>query len=60
MIAFTGSQGNFQLNVYKAVMLHNVLTLMELLTDSSRCFVIATPLRPSPIGSASASILVIV
>ena len=24
--AFAGSQGNFQLNVYKPVILHNVLT----------------------------------
>ena len=24
-VAFAGSQGNFQLNVYKPVMLHNVL-----------------------------------
>jgi hypothetical protein len=29
-VAFAGSQGNFQLNVYKLVMLHNVLTSIEL------------------------------
>jgi fumarate hydratase class II len=37
-VAFAGSQGNFQLNVYKPVMLHNVLTSIELLTDASRSF----------------------
>jgi fumarate hydratase class II len=37
-VAFAGSQGNFQLNVYKPVMLHNVLTSVELLTDASRSF----------------------
>jgi len=37
-VAFAGSQGNFQLNVYKPVMLHNVLTSIELLTDVSRSF----------------------
>jgi len=33
-----GSQGNFQLNVYKPVMLHNVLTSIELLADACRSF----------------------
>ena len=37
-VAFAGSQGNFQLNVYKPVMLHNVLMSIELLADSSRSF----------------------
>jgi len=37
-VAFAGSQGNFQLNVYKPVILHNVLTSIEVLTDSSRSF----------------------
>jgi len=37
-VAFAGSQGNFQLNVYKPVMLHDVLTSIELLTDASRSF----------------------
>ena len=37
-VAFAGSQGNFQLNVYKPVMLHNVLTSIELLTDACRSF----------------------
>ena len=29
-VAFAGSQGNFQLNVYKPVILHNVLESIEL------------------------------
>src|SRR6185437_4802280 len=37
-VAFAGSQGNFQLNVFKPVMLHNVLTSAELLKDSCRSF----------------------
>jgi fumarate hydratase class II len=37
-VAFAGSQGNFQLNVYKPVMLHNVLTSIELLADAARSF----------------------
>src|ERR1700757_1756214 len=37
-VAFAGSQGNFQLNVYKPVMLHNLLTSIELLADASRSF----------------------
>jgi len=37
-VAFAGSQGNFQLNVYKTVMLHNVLTSIQLLADSTRSF----------------------
>ena len=37
-VAFAGSQGNFQLNVYKPVMLHNVLTSVELLSDAVRSF----------------------
>jgi fumarate hydratase, class II len=37
-VAFAGSQGNFQLNVYKPVMFHNVLTSIELLADASRSF----------------------
>ena len=58
--AFAGSQGNFQLNVYKPVMLHNVLTSIEFLTGPSRSFLIVAPLGSSPIKSASESILVIV
>jgi len=37
-VAFAGSQGNFQLNVYKPVMLHNVLTSAELLAEGCRSF----------------------
>jgi len=37
-VAFAGSQGNFQLNVYKTVMLHNVLTSIQLLADATRSF----------------------
>lgn len=37
-VAFAGSQGNFQLNVYKPVMLHNVMVSIELLTDACHAF----------------------
>ena len=37
-VAFAGSQGNFQLNVYKPVMVHNVLESIELLTDACHAF----------------------
>jgi fumarate hydratase class II len=37
-VAFAGSQGNFQLNVYKPVILHNVLVSIELLTDACGSF----------------------
>ncbi len=37
-VAFAGSQGNFQLNVYKPVMLHNVLESIQLLADAARSF----------------------
>ena len=37
-VAFAGSQGNFQLNVYKPVMLHNVLESIGLLADAIRSF----------------------
>jgi fumarate hydratase class II len=37
-VAFAGSQGNFQLNVYKPVMLHNVLESIELLAGACRSF----------------------
>jgi fumarate hydratase class II len=36
--AFAGSQGNFQLNVYKPVMVHNVLESIALLADSCHAF----------------------
>jgi fumarate hydratase, class II len=37
-VAFAGSQGNFQLNVYKPVILHNVLESIELLADATHSF----------------------
>jgi fumarate hydratase class II len=37
-VAFAGSQGNFQLNVYKPVMVHNVLESAELLADACLAF----------------------
>ncbi|MGH2693934.1 MAG: class II fumarate hydratase [Actinomycetota bacterium] len=37
-VAFSGSQGAFQLNVYKPVMLHNVLESVALLSDAVTAF----------------------
>jgi fumarate hydratase class II len=37
-IAFAGSQGNFELNVFKPVMIANLLRSIRLLADSSRSF----------------------
>jgi fumarate hydratase class II len=37
-VAFSGSQGHFQLNVFKPVMLHNVLESASLLADACRSF----------------------
>jgi fumarate hydratase class II len=37
-VAFAGSQGNFQLNAYKPIMLHNVLESAQLLADGIRSF----------------------
>ena len=37
-VAFAGSQGNFQLNAYKPVMLHNLLESAELMADACRSF----------------------
>jgi len=37
-VAFAGSQGNFQLNVYKPVMVHNVLESIELISDACAAF----------------------
>jgi fumarate hydratase class II len=37
-VAFAGSQGNFQLNVFKPVMLHNLLESAGLLADACRSF----------------------
>jgi fumarate hydratase class II len=37
-VAFAGSQGNFQLNVYKPVMVHSVLSSIQLLGDACGAF----------------------
>jgi len=37
-VAFAGSQGDFQLNVYKPVMVHNVLESIDLLADAGKAF----------------------
>jgi fumarate hydratase class II len=37
-VALANTQGNFQLNVYKPVILHNVLESIDLLADASRSF----------------------
>ncbi len=37
-IGFAGSQGNFELNVFKPVMIHNLLQSIQLLADVSRNF----------------------
>jgi fumarate hydratase class II len=39
VIGFAGSQGNFQLNVFKPVMIHNFLNSVGLLADACRSFV---------------------
>lgn len=38
-IGFAGSQGNFELNVYKPVMIHNFLHSVRLMKDACRMFV---------------------
>src|SRR2546428_2357173 len=38
-ITFAGSQGNFELNVYKPVMIHNLLHSIRLIHDACRGFV---------------------
>ena len=37
-VAFAGSQGNFQLNVYKPIILHEVIDSIELLGEAVRSF----------------------
>jgi fumarate hydratase class II len=37
-ISMAGSQGNFELNVFKPVMIHNLLHSVRLLADSCRSF----------------------
>ncbi len=38
-IAFAGSQGNFELNVYKPLMIYNLLTSVRILSDAMNSFV---------------------
>lgn len=38
VIGFADSQGNFELNVFKPVIIHNFMNAVHLLTDSSRMF----------------------
>jgi fumarate hydratase class II len=38
-IGFAGSQGNFELNVFKPVMIHNLLHSIRLLKDAARGFI---------------------
>jgi fumarate hydratase class II len=38
-VGFAGSQGNFELNVFKPVMIYNFLHSVTLLTDASKGFV---------------------
>lgn len=37
-ISFGGSQGNFELNVYKPMMIHNLLHSIQLISDSCKAF----------------------
>jgi len=37
-VAFAGSQGNFQLNVFKPVMVHNILESIQLIADACGAF----------------------
>jgi fumarate hydratase class II len=48
-VAIAGSQGNFQLNVYKPVILHNVLESVALLAEACDSFRVhcAVGLRPN-------------
>ena len=59
-VAFAGSQGNFQLNVFKPVILHGVLESIELIADACRPFEerCARGIEPDlPIASRSISII---
>src|SRR5258705_9517002 len=48
-VAFGGSQGNFELNVYKPVMVHNVLESIGLIPDPCRAFNHHCPVRIEPV-----------
>ena len=52
-VAFAGSQGNFQLNTFKPVILHNVLESIALLSDGCRSFKSAAREDSSRISPAS-------
>jgi fumarate hydratase class II len=54
-VAFAGSQGNFQLNVYKPVILHNALESIQRLAEPRARSTIGAPWASSPPSSASAS-----
>jgi fumarate hydratase class II len=45
-IAFAGSQGNFELNVFKPVMIFNLLNSIRLLADACRSFTDHLVVRP--------------
>ncbi len=49
-IAFAGSQGNFELNVFKPVMIFNLLNSIRLLADGCRSFTdhLVVGLQPNP------------
>ncbi len=49
-VAFAASQGNFELHVYKPVMIHNLLESVRLLADAGRSFRIhcAEGIEPDP------------
>jgi len=63
-VAFAGSQGNFQLNVYKPVMLHGVLESIALLSDAmlsfdERCARGIEPLRDAIEANVERSLMLV-
>jgi fumarate hydratase class II len=63
-VAFGGSQGNFQLNVYKPVMLHGVLESIALLSDAvlsfdERCAKGIEPLRGNIEANVERSLMLV-
>jgi len=54
-VAFAGSQGNFQLNVYKPVMVHNVLESIVLLAQAMASFDVHCAVGIEPNRAAIAS-----
>ena len=55
-VGIAGSQGNFQLNVFKPVILHNVLESVQLLAEGCLSFDDIAPAASSRTRSASGSI----